>query len=145
MKQLINKYNRRIRLVGLEDVLIEGNSGEARGERPRIYYRFDMPMDSGDVPCLWSGREWELADYGRQPKKRAESLEFRENLEEAIRERGFSASGLGVALGKSRSWLHMVVRGKRLLPSKYDGLLERELGLPGGSLAGWRKAGKNSS
>ncbi len=134
MKQLINKIDRRVRLVGL------GEAWEMEG-----YIEFKIDTHKGcKERCFWPGEDWEVADYGRAQKV-AESEDFRRRLKEKIKEKGFTASGLGLALGKSKGWLNMVLTGKRVLPEKYDGLLERELGLPSGCLAGWRKGGKNAS
>ena len=130
MKQLVNKYDRRIRLVGLEDVLIEGKTGEALGERPRLYYRFAMPMGSGDVECLWSGQDWALEEVTRQ----GESKAFRDWLRKAVKERGYCAAGVSLALGFSRSWMNLILKGKMYLRPKHWAALERELGLPQGEI-----------
>lgn len=130
MKQLVNKYDRRIRLVGLEDVLIEGKTGEALGERPRLYYRFAMPMGAGDVECLWSGQDWALEDVSRQ----GESKAFRDWLRKAVKEKGYCAAGVSLALGFSRSWLAMILKGKMYLRPKHWAALESELGLPQGEI-----------
>ena len=95
--------------------------------------------------CFWSGEDWEVADYGKRMTDERECEDFCGRLRKAIKDQGYSASGLGVALGKSKGWLNMVLKGKRRLPGKYDGLLERELNLPGGSLAEWRKGAKTAS
>lgn len=131
MKQLINKYNRRIRLVGLEDVLIEGKTGEALGERPRLYYRFAIPMGSGDVECLWSGSEWEVQDYSpaaTAPRKK-ESPEFRAWLRKKIAEKGYSAYGLSMSMGYSSSWMGNFLNGKSRLRERDLPRLAKELGV----------------
>lgn len=130
MKQLVNKYDRRIRLVGLEDVLIEGKTGEALGERPRLYYRFAMPMGAGDVECLWSGQDWALEEVTRQ----GESKAFCDWLRKAVKEKGYCAAGVSLALGFSRSWMNLILKGKMYLRPKHWAALERELGLPQGEI-----------
>ena len=130
MKQLVNKYDRRIRLVGLEDVLREGKTGEALGERPRLYYRFAMPMGAGDVECLWSGQDWALEEVTRQ----GESKAFRDWLRKAVKDKGYCAAGVSLALGFSRSWMNLILKGKMYLRPKHWAALERELGLPQGEI-----------
>lgn len=131
MKQLVNKYDRRIRLAGLDDVLIEGRTGEALGERPRLYYRFAMPMGSGDVECLWSGQDWALEEVTRQ----GESKAFRDWLRKAVKEKGYCAAGVSLALGFSRSWLTMILKGKMYLRPKHWAALERALQMEEGAIA----------
>lgn len=130
MKQLVNKYDRRIRLVGLDDVLIEGKTGEALGERPRLYYRFAMPMGSGDVECLWSGQDWKLEEVRRKGECKA----FCDWLRKVVKGKGYCAAGVSLALGFSRSWLSLILKGKMYLRPKHWAALERELGLSQGEI-----------
>lgn len=125
MKQLVSKRDKRLRLVGLEDAAVEGD-----------LIRFRTP----EGVCVWSARSWEVQDYRRraQAAGAGEPPLFCSCLRGAIEVRGYSASGLGVVLGKSKGWLSMVLTGKRRLPERYDAAVERELALERGTLAAWR-------
>lgn len=129
MKQLVNKLNRNIRLVGLEDAKeIEGG-----------YLAFRLPNGG----CVWGGNEWEVQDYHPEPK--GESEAFRSWLEKEVDKRKFKVSGIGPAMGLSTNWLWNILRGKRQLPMKRAAELEEVLGMKPGAIVkalGRSKSGK---
>lgn len=120
MKQLVNKYDRNIRLVGLADVM------EADG---CLY--FDLPQGR----CVWSGRQWEVAGYEPQGRPYGESLEFRTWLEGQLKARGYSALGVCDAMGMSHTWLWNILRGHRRIAAKRVPELERALQMEEGVIA----------
>lgn len=130
MKQLVNKLDRNIRLVGLEAVK------DADG-----YIYFNLPKGG----CIWSGREWEIEDYEPHPEPKGESEAFRSWLEKEVDKRKFKVSGIGPAMGLSTNWLWNILRGKRQLPMKRAAELEEVLGMKPGAIVralGRSKSGK---
>lgn len=130
MKQLVNKLNRNIRLVGLEKVEVYDG-----------YLRFELPKGS----CIWSGRYWDIEDYEPHPEPKGESEAFRSWLEKEVDKRKFKVSGIGPAMGLSTNWLWNILRGKRQLPMKRAAELEVVLGMKPGAIVralGRSKSGK---
>lgn len=145
MKQLINKHDSRIRLVGLEEAWTEETfkSPEAMGEKATVisYIHFMMPMPR-PVMCVWSGQDWELQDYSpasTAPRKK-ESPEFRVWLRKKIAEKGYSAYGLSQAMGYSSSWMGNFLNGKSRLRERDLPGLAKELGVAESTLRAKRKA-----
>ena len=119
MKQLVNKLNRNIRLVGLEKVEVYDG-----------YLRFELPKGS----CIWSGRSWDIEDYEPHPEPKGESEAFRSWLEKEVDRRKFKVSGIGPAMGLSTNWLWNILRGKRQMPMKRAAELEAVLGMKPGAI-----------
>lgn len=119
MKQLVNKLNRNIRLVGLEAVK------DADG-----YIYFNLPSGG----CIWSGREWEIEGCEPHPEPKGESEAFRSWLEKEVDKRKFKVSDIGPAMGLSTNWLWNILRGKRQLPMKRAAELEGVLGMKPGAI-----------
>lgn len=118
MKQLINRYDKEVRLVGLEDAVETAD-----------YIQFKMPLDAGLMGCIWSRKDWLLADMD-QPKARPhESEEFRVWLRERIKKQGYSAMGLSQSLGYSAAWLANILLGRSRLKEKDIAKMAAELGV----------------
>lgn len=136
MKQLINKFDRQVRLVGLEEVQIYGDTGTTKDDKPRLYFRFPMPTAVGMVDCAWSSAAWELADYElRQETEQGECPEFCKWLKATLKEKNYTLSGVSRYLGFSSNWLWSIVSGKRRLPEKRHADLEKAIGLRRGEIA----------
>lgn len=133
MKQLINKHDKNVRLVGLTEAWeeVKGESATAQGERAHLYtyIHFVMPTSVGAMWCVWSGEDWLLADMD-QPKARPhESEEFRAWLRERIKKQGYSAMGLSQSLGYSAAWLANILLGRSRLKEKDIAKMAAELGV----------------
>lgn len=128
MKQLINKHDKNVRLVGVVDAVEAAN-----------YIQFKMPLDAELMVCTWSRKDWLLADMEEKKEVPHESEEFRAWLRERLKKKGYTASGVSEACGLSKGWLSNILEGRRRLKDKQTALLERELGLKPGAVARKRK------
>lgn len=128
MKQLINKHDKNVRLVGLTEA-----------EQTADYIRFLMPTGAGPLWGVWSANDWLLADMEEKKEVPHESEEFRAWLRERLKKKGYTASGVSEACGLSKGWLSNILEGRRRLKDKQTALLERELGLKPGAVARKRK------
>lgn len=118
MKQLINKFDNKVRLVGLTEA-----------EQREDYIYFEMPTHLGVKGCVWSIQDWFVADMD-QPKARPhESEEFRAWLQERIKKQGYSAMGLSQSLGYSAAWLANILLGRSRLKEKDIAKMAAELGV----------------
>lgn len=118
MKQLINRYDKEVRLVGLKEA-----------EQREDYIYFEMPTHFGVKGCVWSIQDWFVADMD-QPKARPhESEEFRAWLRERIKKQGYSAMGLSQSLGYSAAWLANILLGRSRLKEKDIARVAAELGV----------------
>ena len=128
MKQLVNKCNESIRLVGLEDAWY-GEEKAAGHEFPKsLYVHFKLPTTFGEAECIWSARDWEIWDY--EPKgRKGESEEFRAWLKKRLNEKAYSAYGLSMSLGYSQSWFSNFLQGRSRLREKDIPRLAKELGV----------------
>lgn len=120
MKQLINKYDKNVRLVGLK---------EAEQREDWSFVRFLMPTDVGEMWCVWSTEDWLLADMDQPKAKPHETEEFRAWLRERIKKQGYSAMGLSQSLGYSAAWLTNILLGKSRLKEKDIARVAAELGV----------------
>lgn len=128
MKQLINKHDSNVRLVGLTEA-----------EQTADYIRFLMPTGAGPLWSAWSAEDWFVADMEEKKEVPHESEEFRAWLRERLKKKGYTASGVSEACGLSKGWLSNILEGRRRLKDKQTALLERELGLKPGAVARKRK------
>lgn len=138
MKQLINKFDSSVRLVGLDDVSINANTGATHGDPTTMFFTFGIPTSVGVLECVWSGESWNVADYNppaQSRKEQGESEVFASWLENTIRGKNYTLTGVSRAMGFSASWLWNIVRGKRRLPKKRYAELEKALDLPNGTIA----------
>ena len=118
MKQLINRYDKEVRLVGLKEA-----------EQREDYIYFEMPTHFGVKGCVWSIQDWFVADMD-QPKARPhETEEFRVWLRERIKKQGYSAMGLSQSLGYSAAWLANILLGRSRLKEKDIAKMAAELGV----------------
>lgn len=118
MKQLINRYDKEVRLVGLEDAVETAD-----------YIQFKMPLEIGPLGCIWSRKDWLLADMDQPKAKPHETEEFRAWLRERIKKKGYSAMGLSQSLGYSAAWLTNILLGKSRLKEKDIARVAAELGV----------------
>ena len=123
MKQLINKYDGRVRLIVL-DAKEEGN-----------YIKFDLPTKKGECGCMWRADMWELKDFGRE----GESADLLVWIRKELDKRKFTAKGVSLSCGMSYGWLGMVLSGKIRLKPKTEALLEEAIGLKKGAIARKRR------
>lgn len=131
MKQLVNKFDSKVRLVGLDEANYEGG-----------YIRFLLPTNIGRMPCIWSALEWEIAEDNPQPEpkpRKNESKAFRDYLAGLLKKNKYSASGLSIYLGYSHNWMHMILTGKRRITDKGLALLAKELGVAESTLRAKRR------
>lgn len=128
MKQLVNRYDSAVRLIGLGD--------DTRQEGDYIY--FNLPAGR----CIWPANIWDVEDYIEKKgwtKPEGESETFRARLRKALKRKGYSAMGLSLYLGHGGSWMGNILNGYSRLRKKNDEALEAELGLAPGTLKRWRK------
>lgn len=121
MKQLVNKFDSKVRLVGLDEANPSGD-----------YVSFIMPTNMGRVLCVWPAAVWDIADYNPQPEpkpRKSESKAFRDYLAGLLKKNKYSASGLSIYLGYSHNWMHMILTGKRRITDKGLALLAKEFGV----------------
>lgn len=131
MKQLVNKFDGKVRLVGLDEARQEGE-----------YIKFLLPANKSIEWCFWRGTEWEIADYNPQPEpkpRKNESKAFRDYLAGLLKKNNYSASGLSIYLGYSHNWMHMILTGKRRITDKGLALLAKELGVAESTLRAKRR------
>lgn len=118
MKQLINKFDNKVRLVGLTEA-----------EQREDYIYFEMPTHFETKGCVWPIQDWFVADMD-QPKARPhETEEFRAWLRERIKKQGYSAMGLSQSLGYSAAWLANILLGRSRLKEKDIAKMAAELGV----------------
>ena len=129
MKQLINKHDSNVRLVGLTEA----------EQRMEDYIYFEMPTHFETKGCVWPIQDWFVADMEEKKEVPHESEEFRAWLRERLKKKGYTASGVSEACGLSKGWLSNILEGRRRLKDKQTALLERELGLKPGAVARKRK------
>lgn len=120
MKQLINKHDKNVRLVGLK---------EAEQREDWGFVRFLMPTNVGEMECVWSGDDWFVADMDQPKAQPHESEEFRAWLRERIKKQGYSAMGLSQSLGYSAAWLANILLGRSRLKEKDIAKMAAELGV----------------
>lgn len=118
MKQLINKHDKNVRLVGLTEA-----------EQREDYIYFEMPTHFGVKGCVWSIQDWFVADMDQPKAKPHETEEFRVWLRERIKKQGYSAMGLSQSLGYSAAWLANILLGKSRLKEKDIARVAAELGV----------------
>ena len=123
MKQLVNKYDGRVRLIVL-DAKVEGN-----------YIKFDLPTEIGECGCMWRADMWELKDLDRPGEDTTLLAWIRKELDR----RKFTAKGVSLSCGMSYGWLGMVLAGKIRLKPKTEALLEEAIGLKKGAIARKRR------
>lgn len=123
MMQLVNKFDRRMRLI----------VDEARQEDKYIYFMF--PTEQGVFPCAWSAANWEIKEYGRE----GETPALLDWIRAELNRRKFTAKGVSMSCGMSYGWLGMVLAGKIRLKAKTEALLEEAIGLKKGAIARKRR------
>ena len=125
MKQLVNKYDSRVRLT----------VPEADTEETYIY--FFMPTDIGPQRCIWNSRDWRLEEWkGEDDGEDPALLDW---IREIIKKRGYTATGVSRSCGFSHAWLNQILRGKRKLRDKSTFILDEALGLKKGTVARKKK------
>lgn len=120
MKQLVNKFDSKVRLVGLDEANPSGD-----------YVSFIMPTNMGRVLCVWPAAVWEIADYNPQQErgKKGERPEFIAWLREQMKKKGYSAMGLSECLGYSSSWFSNFLQGRSRIKEADLPRLAKEFGV----------------
>lgn len=116
--ELRNRRDKRIRLAGLTD---------ARYTEGGKYISFSLPGGGS----IWPASEWEIVEK----VTKCEPEPFRIWLRKAILSKGFTPTGLGVSLRFSPNWLWNILDGRRTLPERRYGMLEKAMGLPAGTIS----------
>lgn len=121
MKQLVNKFDRNIRLIGLKSAVHEGEG-----------ILFPLPInEKRDINCFWPVADWDIADYNPQQErgKKGERPEFIAWLREQMKKKGYSAMGLSECLGYSSSWFSNFLQGRSRIKEADLPRLAKEFGV----------------